>query len=237
MQKIVQTALGLLLAASLAGCIDANLDVALTGDATAKATLTQVMRPDSFTTIGLVDTLDEASWQAAVKAADRATAAKAKAEAAGRDASGIVAPPAPPPARSLAARFCRTGSLLMRADGGASCIEASQGAFADIALGELEQQVIFTPLEADLVRIALPTAQLRRIVTPDLALEPDVEAAIPALFSGRKIVINFSGQEVIETNMTLAKDERSARQDIAIVDLISGKAQLPAELYAVVRAP
>lgn len=227
----------LLLAASLAGCVDANLDVALTSETTAKATLTQVMRSDSMTTLGLLDTLDGANWQTAVKAVGDATAARAKAEAAGKDASDIVIPPMPPLPQPLASRFCRTGGLLMRADGGASCIEASEGPFAEIALGELEQQLVFTPVEAGLVRIALPTAQLRRIVTPDFALEPEVEAALPALFSGRKIVVKFSGMEVTETNMTLAKDGLSARQDIAIVDLISGKAARPDELYAVVRAP
>lgn len=227
----------LLLAASLAGCIDANLDVALTSGTTAKATLTQVMRPDSFTTLGLVDTLDDAKWQAAVKAVDDATMARTRAEAAGKDTSDIVIPPIPPFPNALAARFCRTGGLLKRADGGASCIEASEGAFAEISLGELEQQVEFTPLGTGLVRIALPTDQLRRIVTPDFALDPEVEAAVPALFSGRRIVVNFSGMEVMETNMTLAKDGLSARQDIAILDLISGKAELPDAFYAVVRAP
>lgn len=236
-KPVGQIAMVALLALGLSACVDANLDVALTGDTTAKATLLQEMRPDSFTAVLLADTLGEAEWQAKVKAVGDATLAKSKAEAAGKDASAIVIPPLPPFYQPLSANFCSTGGLLKRVDGGASCIEVSEGPFDEIALGTLQQQLSFTPQGDGLIRIALSTQQLLDAVRPDLALGPEIELSIPALFSGRKITIRFSGAEITETNMTVAKDAKSASQDIPILDLISGKADLPAELYAVVRAP
>ncbi|WP_092179127.1 hypothetical protein [Devosia sp. YR412] len=227
----------LLLAMSLAGCVDAKLDVALTGANTAKASLLQEMRPDSFTAVSLADTLGETEWRAAVKAVGDATLAKKEAEEAGKDASDIVIPPLPPFYQPLAAKFCTSGGLLKRVDGGASCIETGEGAFGDIALGPLQQPLTFTPEGDGLIRIALPTQQLLDAVRPDMVLTPDIEAIIPALFANRRISIRFSGAEVTETNMTLAKDGLSASQDIAILDLISGKSELPDEFYAVVRAP
>jgi hypothetical protein len=236
-KPIGQIAVAALLALGLSACVDANLEVALTSDTSAKATLLQEMRPDSFTAVTLADTLGEADWQAKVKAVGDATLAKSEAEAAGKDASTIVIPLLPPFYQALAANFCSTGGLLKRVDGGASCIDASEGAFDEIALGPLQQQLSFTPQGDGLVRIALSTQQLLDAVRPDLALSPEIEQSIPALFSGRKIVIRFSGMEVTESNMTVAKDAKSASRDIPILELISGKADLPAELYAVVRAP
>lgn len=232
-----QIAIAVLMVLGLSGCVDAKLDVALTSDTTAKATLLQEMRPDSFTAVTLADTLGEADWQAKVKAVGDATLAKANTEAAGKDASGIVVPPLPPFYQPLAANFCSTGGLLKRVDGGASCIDASEGAFDDIALGPLQQQLSFTPQGDGLVRIALSTQELRDAVRPDMALSPEIELSIPALFANRKITIRFSGAEVTESNMNIAKDAKSASRDIPILDLISGKAELPDELYAVVQPP
>ena len=229
--------MAVLLALGLSACVDAKLEVALTGDGTAKATLLQEMRPDSFTAVTLADTLANAKWQAKVKAVGDATLAKFEAEAAGKDSSDIVVPPLPPFHRPLAARFCSTGGLLKRVDGGASCIEVSQGGFDEIALGALQQQLSFTPQGEGLVRIALPTQQLLDLVHPNMALDPEIEQSIPAMFANRKITIGFSGAEVTESNMTIAKDALSASQEISILGLIDGTAELPDEYYAVVRAP
>jgi hypothetical protein len=234
---IGQTAMAGLLALGLSACVDAKLEVALIGDSTAKATLLQEMRPDSFSAVSFADTLAEAKWQAQVKAVGDATLAKSEAEAAGKDGSAIVIPPQPPFYRPLAALFCSTGGLLKRVDGGASCIEVSQGGFDEIALGALQQQLSFTPQGDGLVRIALSTQQLLDLVHPDLALDPEIEQSIPALFANRKITLRFSGAEVTESNMTVAKDALSASQDIPILGLIDGSASLPEEFYAVVRAP
>ena len=230
-------AASLVLGGMLAGCIDANLDVVLTSDSTASATLTQVMRQDAYTTITLIDGLDDAQRQAAIKTAADATKAKAEAVAAGKDASGIIVPPLPAEQWPLTSQFCINGRMLKRVDGGATCMDSSEGAFADIALGDLEQPLSFVPQADGTVRIGLPTEQLGRAISAAAALDPDSQSIIPALFQSRKIVIRFSGAEVIDTNMTLAKDAKSASQEIAILDLINGTAKLPEQLYAVVRAP
>lgn len=230
-------AAGLMLAGMLAGCIDASLDVALTSDRTASVALTQVMRQDAYTTIGLIDGLEASRQQAAVKAAADAAKAKAEAEAAGKDASNIIVPAIPTAQLPLATQFCINGRLLKRVDGGATCMDSSEGAFADIGLGDLEQPLSFDTQADGTVRIALPTEQLRRAANAAASLDPDSQAIVPALFQSRKIVIWFSGAEVTDTNMTLARDAKSASQEIAILDLINGTAKLPDQLYAVVRAP
>lgn len=230
-------AAGLILGGMLSGCVDANLDVALTSDSTASATLTQVMRQDAYTTISLIDGLESAQQEAAIKAAADATKAIAEAEAAGKDASDIIVPPIPVAKAALASRFCSNGRMLQRVDGGATCMDSSEGEFAELALGDLQQQMSFEAQADGMVRIALPTQQLRRAASAAAALDPESQTIIAALFHNRKIVIRFSGAEVGETNMTLAKDAQSASKEIAILDLINGTAELPEELYAVVRAP
>lgn len=225
-----------LLAAGLTACVDANLDVVVTSPSTASATLTQDMRQDAYRAITLVDGLEQGERQSAIKAAADAEKAIADTLAEGKDASSIVVPEIPPYYYALAPQFCINGRLLKRVDGGATCMDSSEGAFADIALGDLKQPLQFTPQADGTVRIALPTAQLREAINAEIMGDPELTTIIPALFASRRIVIRFSGDAVTETNMTLAKDEKSASQSIAILDLLNGKAALPAELYAVVRA-
>ena len=234
---LARIATGLVLGLGLSACVDANLDVALTSDTSASATLTQVMRQDAYRAITLVDGLEQSERQAAIKAAADAEKAIADTEAEGKDASSIIVPEIPPYYYALAPQFCVNGRILKRVDGGATCMDSSEGAFADIALGDLKQPLIFTPQADGTVRIALPTAQLREAINAEIMGDPELTTIIPALFASRKIVIRFSGEDVTDTNMTLAKDKKSASQDISILDLLSGKAVLPAELYAVVRAP
>lgn len=238
MGSLAKCAIGLVLALSLSACVDASLDVALTSPTTASATLTQEMRSDSYVTMTLADTIGGEAWLARMQAVEDAEKAIADTEADGKDASSIIVPPEPAPFYLVSDSFCTQGGrMLERVDGGATCMDSSEGAFADIHLGALEDQVTFTPEDDGTVRIALSTAQLAEAVArhPELTAESAVITA--AMFKDRRLTLKFSGDAVTETNMRLAKDEKSASQSILINDLLSGTAELPAEFYAVVRAP
>lgn len=133
--------------------------------------------------------------------------------------------------------FCAEGDLTEHIDGTATCVLAEEGAFATLDLGQDEGGITFTDEEDGLVRIAVSTAELRAQADIEEELDAETRDLVNAFFSGRDITLTFSGAEVIDTNMTLSEDETSASQTLPLLDLINGTADLPDELYAVVRAP
>ncbi|KKB78681.1 hypothetical protein VW35_09150 [Devosia soli] len=187
--------------AALAGCVDATVDVAITGDTTARATLTEVMSADFYAMMRT-----------------NAEAAKPEDE------------PLP--------RFCAEGTLRKSADGSATCTIIEEGEFASLtSLGNGPDDIAFTPAGPGLVRVTLPTAGIAREVNGALPLDPASTEMIEAYFSGRTITISVSGAEITDTNMELAKDGKSAKTVISMLDLFNGTAELPDQLFAVVRAP
>lgn len=190
-----------LLAAGLAGCIDASVDVALTSQTSAKASLTQVMGAEFYAMMMLQ--------------AERAN-------------------PDSPPQDT----FCRDGVLSENEDGSARCTVETEGAFADLTLGEdQDMPLTFTPAGDGLVRVALPTAELARQTGRTATLDDETRQMIEALLVGRKLTLRFSGLSVSDTNMVLSEDATSAEQVIPLLDLVRGKLELPDEYYAVVAAP
>lgn len=192
--KLAATAL---LAAGLAGCIDVNIEVAITSPTTAKATMTQTMGADVY--------------------------AMVKMGAEGEDAS--------------ADSFCSEGELTENADGSATCIITEEGPFADLDLGQDEGGMTFTEAGPGLVRVALPTADMQAELGAEDDMDEETRQMVEAFFEGRTMTIVISGVEVVETNMTLSSDKTKAEQVIPMLDLINGAADLPDELFAVVRAP
>lgn len=188
-----------LLAAGLAGCVDARVDIEVTSPTTAKAVMTQVMTTDFYAMIKMN--------------ADHSDADK--------------------PAGDN--EFCAHGKLSENADGSATCIVSEEGPFADINLGNDRPAVTFTPAGPGLVRVALPTAEMKRKIGADQAMDAETRKMIEAFFADHAITLHFSGLEVRDTNMTLSADKASAEQVIPFLDLINGTAALPDELYAVIR--
>ncbi len=190
----------LLVSAALAGCIDATVDVAVTSETTAKATMTQVMGADFYAMV------------------------KMNAESAEADAED---------------EFCAEGELTENQDGSATCVIVEEGPFADIAKGEdgEEPSMSFTPAGPGLIRVSLPTEEMKSEVGADEAMDAETKQMVEAFFAGHAITVRFSGAEVTETNMTLSADKKSAEQVIDFLELINGTAELPDELFAVVRVP
>jgi hypothetical protein len=192
--KLAATAL---LAAGLSGCIDVNIDVAITSPTTAKATMTQVMGADVYAMV------------------------KMGAEGEGASEDG----------------FCAEGELTENADGSATCTITEEGDFADLDLGQDEGGMTFTEAGPGLVRVALPTADMQAELGAEEEMDEETRQMVEAFFEGRTMTIAISGAEIVESNMTISGDKTRAEQVIDMLALINGSADLPAELFAVVRAP
>lgn len=201
LKSIGKLAVMLALGGALAGCIDADVDVVVTSDTTAKAVMTQTMGADFYSMVKL-----DAEQAAADEKPDK-------------DA------------------FCADGELIENADGTATCTITEEGAFADLRMGNDEPSVVFAAAGPGLVRVSLPTAEMKAEIGADEAMDEETKKMIEAFFAGRSITLHFSGVEVTETNMTLSVDKKSAETKIQFLDLIRGTAELPDELFAVVRVP
>ncbi|WP_236020878.1 hypothetical protein [Devosia sediminis] len=186
-----------LLAAGLAGCIDVNIEVAITSPTTAKATMTQVMGADVYAMVKM----------------------SAEGENTGEDS------------------FCAEGELTENADGSATCTIVEEGAFADLDLGQDEGGMTFTEVSPGVVRVALPTSDMQAELGAEDDMDEETRQMVEAFFEGRNMTIAISGAEIVESNMTISGDRKKAEQVIPLLDLIKGAADLPAEIYAVVRAP
>ncbi len=131
--------------------------------------------------------------------------------------------------------FCAKGELTENADGSATCVLTEEGPFAGLTMGNAQKTITFTPAGPGLVRVALPTVDMKSEIGVDEGMDEETKQMIEAFFKGHGITLHFSGLEVTDTNMTLAPDRKSAEQMIPFLDLINGTANLPDELYAVVR--
>jgi hypothetical protein len=188
------------LGVALSGCIDADVDVALTSETTARVTMTQVMGAEFYSMLKLSN--EEASEDTA---ADD--------------------------------EFCAEGDLTEAKDGSATCVTVEEGPFAGLTASDGEQALSFTAAGPGLVRISLPTDEMKAEIGAEEEMDAETRQMVQAFFAGHAITVRFSGAEVSDTNMTLSDDKRSAEQVIDFIDLINGTLDLPEELYAVVRAP
>ncbi|WDR02107.1 hypothetical protein PSQ19_15755 [Devosia algicola] len=146
-----------------------------------------------------------------------------------------LAKPEPKTGKPGMERFCAKGELVENADGSATCNFAERGKFATITLGRAQQRVRFTPLGDNLVRVELSLADIAEEVGAHRWDDEKTRQMNQSLFSGHTCTLRFGGMEVIDTNMTLSPDKRSAEQVVHFLDLINGTTDLPATLYAVVR--
>jgi hypothetical protein len=188
----------LTLALGLAGCIDMTMDVNVTSETTAVATVTQTRGADIYAMV----------------------------KSAGDDASDDD-------------KFCvdANQTLTENADGSATCMSVSEGAFDSLDFGDDEDEgntPTFTPAGPGLVRVALKTEGMMG----DLGADDDAQTAamMKQLFEGHYLTIRFGGAEVTDTNMTLSDDHATAEIKIPFTGLLDGTAELPDELYAVVRS-
>jgi hypothetical protein len=141
-----------------------------------------------------------------------------------------------PEQQTAADYFCVSGALTQNADGSATCAEVIEVSFGT---GETlgDGGISFAEVGQGVVRIAMSTKALRDEVEANDPLVGEVAGMAEAMFRGRTFTVRFSGAEVVETNMTLSQDRRSAQTVVPFVDLVKATAKLPEEFFAVVRVP
>jgi hypothetical protein len=131
--------------------------------------------------------------------------------------------------------FCEDDGVFEITDTVASCTTTKEGTFAELLEeAEGEPAPTITSVGPGLVRVAYPTASLAEEMKED---ESDAEsmAMMVEFFEGHTITLSVSGGEITDTNMVISKDGQSASLVIPFLDMIMGKADLPAESYAVVK--
>ncbi len=131
--------------------------------------------------------------------------------------------------------FCEeAGSQLTEnADGSATCVLVAEGKFADLDLGE-DESATFTVVSPGVVRVAFKTEDMKGELGTE-GQDEETKKMMETFFEGHAITIRIGGKEVIETNMTLAGDKKSAETVIPFLDLINGTLELPDELFAIVK--
>jgi hypothetical protein len=132
--------------------------------------------------------------------------------------------------------FCAEegSSLTENADGSATCVMVSEGAFDELKFDEDDSssKPVFTTNPDGTVRVAVQTKGM----IGDLGAEQDeqTKAMLQQMFQDRYLTLRFGGSEVVETNMDDLGDGY-AEKKMPFLDLINGTIELPEELYAVVR--
>ena len=132
--------------------------------------------------------------------------------------------------------FCvEAGSTLTEnADGSGTCVIVSEGNFADLKFDDGGSKPVFTTNPDGTVRVAITTKDMMG----DLGAESDPETAamMKTMFEGHFLTIRFGGAEIVESNMEAAADsDEYVEIKIPFLGLMDGTAELPEELYAVVR--
>ncbi len=133
--------------------------------------------------------------------------------------------------------FCQEAGaqLTENADGSATCVLTVEGKFADLDLGEGEEDgASFTVVSPGVVRVAFKTDDMKGELGTE-GQDEQTKQMMQAFFEGHAITIRIKGKEVTDTNMTLSADKTSAEIVIPFLDLINGTVELPAELYATVK--
>lgn len=140
---------------------------------------------------------------------------------------------------SAEADFCADGTLTENADGSATCVMVEEGKFADLNFDSEpgQESVRFSSAGPGLVRVAFNTADMEGDLSSSGGEEMDAETKtmMEAYFQGHFITLRVSGGTITDTNMTKAENGLSAETKISFVDLLNGKADLPDELYAIVK--
>jgi len=134
--------------------------------------------------------------------------------------------------------FCDDGQIELT-DIAAICTVVMEGDFASLSIpspdGSPQPSVVL--IDANLVRVTFPTADLENDFGASTGSLDEQEKQIIAMFAGRSITLTVTGGEIVETNMTLAKDKQSASLEISLTALFAGETDLPTESFATIKLP
>ena len=129
--------------------------------------------------------------------------------------------------------------LTENADGSATCLSVKEGDLAKLTKGEDgdNDDTSFTVVSPGVVRVTFKTGDLTSDITKgsDGASEAEMAqgmAMIRPYFADRTIKIRVKGKRIVESNMNVSGN--TAETTLQWIDLLDGKADVPAEIYAVV---
>lgn len=135
--------------------------------------------------------------------------------------------------------FCEAeGDVLTEnADGSATCFSVKEGDLAELTEGDdgSNDDTTFTVVRPGVVRVGFKTGELTSDLAKDGASEAETAqgmAMIRPYFQDRTIKVRIKGKRIIESNMTVSGD--TAETTLLWTDLFDGKADVPAELFAIV---
>jgi hypothetical protein len=139
-------------------------------------------------------------------------------------------------AASTESDFCDDGKLTLEGEK-AICTVVRQGPFSAVTFdAEGTASVAFSAAGPGLVRVAFPSAALKKQVGAGREdMDPETRAMLVQFFTGHALTLKVSGGDILETNMTIAVDGKSASASIPFLALIDGKIHLPDALYAIVK--
>lgn len=133
------------------------------------------------------------------------------------------------------AAFCSADDEFTVGETVVTCVSTQEGVFADVLdADDGEPAPTIVDLGNGTVRVALPTKDIMDDMSSD---RPDAAAmaALQGMFLDKHFTLEVSGKQIIDTNMELSEDGKSASVSIPIIDLVAGTAQGPDESYAIVK--
>lgn len=127
--------------------------------------------------------------------------------------------------------FCDDGEISL-SDTNATCVTVNSGSLAELALAadKEDQPVPVTVLENGNLRVAFPLSEIAK----NAPIDPQAMAMMGQMLAGSNITIIIAGKKIVETNMTLAADGKSASFTIETLTLMTPTDALPADLFAIV---
>lgn len=135
--------------------------------------------------------------------------------------------------------FCDKTGVVTETDTAIVCTETHEGTFAEAfppASGD-EPQPTIAVVGPKQVKVTFPTSDIAGAFGGAEEDDPQVKEMMLQMFKGHTMTVRVSGGKIIDTNMTLAADGQSAELVIPLEAVVSGKADIPAETYAVVQLP
>ncbi len=85
-----------------------------------------------------------------------------------------------------------------------------------------------------LVRVTFPTGSMTDEFA-DAGSDPSTKAMMEQFFKDRSIILKVSGAEIVESDMEISADGKSATFTAPFLGLINGEIELPTETYAIVK--
>lgn len=132
--------------------------------------------------------------------------------------------------------FCDDGETIERGDV-IDCVVTHSGTFDALDLSGEDGGPLIEAIGNGQVRVAFPTGEIAESIAQDAGADedPQMRAMIAAMFEGHFITMTVTGGPILDTNMEIAADGRSASFQVPFTDLFEGDLDLPEEIFAVVQ--